>query len=97
MPKLTFLPIQKTVDATEGESILETAIAHDIPLHHACGGYAACTTCQVRVISGAEHLSAVEEEEEERLARADDATPNSRLGCQAKIHGDVVVEMVHVD
>jgi len=97
MPKITFLPIQKTVNAEQGASILETALSHDIPLHHACGGYCACTTCQVRVIQGAEHLSPIEDEEAERLDRADDVAPNSRLGCQAKIHGEVVVEMVHVD
>ena len=97
MPKVTFLPLKQTVEANAGDSILETALAHDIPLHHACGGYCACTTCQVRVVEGAQNLSAMEEEESERLERAEDATPSSRLGCQAKVNGDVVVEMVHVD
>lgn len=97
MPKVTFLPLNQTVDAQMGESILETALAHDIPLHHACGGYCACTTCQIRVVQGSDHLSAIEEEEAERLASADKVTPQSRLGCQAKVQGDVVVEMVHVD
>jgi 2Fe-2S ferredoxin len=97
MPKVTFISVHQTVEAQAGETLLETALAHDIPLHSACGGYCACTTCQVRVVSGAENLSSIEEEEAERLARADDATPNSRLGCQAKIQGDVVVEMVHLD
>ena len=97
MPKVTFSSVQKTVEASTVDTILETALAHDIPLHSACGGYCACTTCQIRVTSGAENLSPVEEEEAERLARADDATPNSRLGCQAKVLGDVVVEMVHLD
>lgn len=95
--KVTFMPINQTVETELGESILEIALAHDIPLHHACGGYCACTTCQVRVKEGAQNLSPMEEEEEERLARADDASPASRLGCQTKVMGDVVVEMVHVD
>lgn len=97
MPKVTFLPLKQTVEARAGDSILETALAHDIPLHHACGGYCACTTCQIRVIEGSQNLSGMEEEETERLERADDVSPNSRLGCQAKVQGDVVVEMVHVD
>ncbi len=97
MPKVTFLPLNQTVDAQKGESILETALAHDIPLHHACGGYCACTTCQIRVIQGSENLSTIEEEESERLQSADGIAPQSRLGCQAKVQGDVVVEMVHLD
>jgi len=97
MAKVTFLPLNQTVDAQIGESILETALAHDIPLHHACGGYCACTTCQVRVIQGASNLSSIEDEEAERLQTADGVTSQSRLGCQAKVQGDVVVEMVHVD
>jgi len=97
MPQVTFLPLNRTVEARAGDSILETALAQDIPLHHACGGYCACTTCQIRVIRGAENLSTMEEEETERLDRADDVSPNSRLGCQAKVQGDVVVEMVHAD
>jgi ferredoxin len=39
----------------------------------------------------------MEEEEQERLDRADDVGPTSRLGCQAKVLGDVVLEMVHTD
>jgi 2Fe-2S ferredoxin len=97
MCKVTFLPLQQTVETVAGETLLEVALAHDVPLHHACGGYCACTTCQVRIKDGAQNLSPMEEEEEERLARADDATPGSRLGCQAKVMGDVVVEMVHTD
>ena len=95
--KVTFLPINQTVETPAGESLLEVALAHDVPLHHACGGYCACTTCQVRVKQGAQNLSPMEEEEQERLERADDASPESRLSCQAKVMGDVVVEMVHTD
>ncbi|MEN9722702.1 MAG: hypothetical protein RJB38_688 [Pseudomonadota bacterium] len=97
MPKVTFLPLNRTVEARSGESILEVALAHEIPLHHACGGYCACTTCQIRVVEGAENLGQIDEEEAERLERADDVSPQSRLGCQAKVLGDVRVEMVHID
>jgi 2Fe-2S ferredoxin len=96
MPKVTFLPMNETYEAKEGESILDVAIANDVPLQHACGGFCACTTCHVHVKSGLEHLSASEEEEEERLDRATQITLQSRLGCQAKIHGDIVVEIQNI-
>lgn len=93
MSKITFLPMNTTVDAKDGETILEVAIANDIPLQHACGGFCACTTCHVIVKEGEKLLSEPEEDEEERLDRATGVTLKSRLGCQAKILGDVIVEI----
>lgn len=95
MPKVTFLPMNITVEAADGESILDTAIAHDIPLQHACGGFCACTTCHVIVKEGEKNLSEIEDDEEERLDRATGVTLHSRLGCQAKLSGDVVVEIMN--
>jgi 2Fe-2S ferredoxin len=49
------------------------------------------------VKSGDGHLSEMEEDEEERLERvAVGLTLHSRLGCQSKIHGDVIVEIQNV-
>lgn len=93
MPKITFLPMNTTLEAKVGETILDVAIAHDVPLQHACGGFCACTTCHVIVKEGDRFLSPAEEDEEERLDRATGVTLKSRLGCQAKIMGDVVVEI----
>jgi 2Fe-2S ferredoxin len=94
--KVTFLPDNKTVEARVGETILEIALNHDIPLHHACGGYCACTTCQIHVKQGAQNLVPMEEEEQERLSREKGITPESRLGCQSKVTGDVTVERVNL-
>jgi ferredoxin, 2Fe-2S len=93
MPKVTFLPRNITVEAREGESILDVALNHDVPLAHACGGFCACTTCHVIVREGDKLLSELEEDEEERLDRATNVTLHSRLGCQAKVHGNVTVEV----
>jgi 2Fe-2S ferredoxin len=98
MPKLTFLPMNKTFDAKAGESILDVALNHDIPIQHACGGFCACTTCHVLVKTGMENLSEMDEDEQDRIEiAANDAKENSRLGCQAKVHGDVTVEIVNLD
>jgi len=98
MPKVTFLPVNRTVDGRSGESILDIAITHDIPLQHACGGFCACTTCHVHVKANAEGLSVMEEEEQDRLDRVDRFTPQSRLGCQAKLGTlDVTVEIMNLE
>jgi 2Fe-2S ferredoxin len=97
MPKVTFLPMNETYEAAEGESILDVANNHNIPLQHACGGFCACTTCHVHVKSGMENLTEMEDDEEERLDRATGLVLQSRLGCQAKISkGDVVVEIQNI-
>lgn len=97
MPKITFLPMNQSFEAKNGESILDVAIDHDVPLQHACGGFCACTTCHVIVKEGQQNLSEMEEDEEERLERvAVGLTLRSRLGCQAKVQGDVVVEIQNI-
>jgi len=95
MPKITFLPMNQICEAEVGESILDIALNHDIPLQHACGGYCACTTCQVIVKSGSENLTEIEEDEEDRMDDKGVLHPNARLGCQAKVKGDVVIEVVN--
>ena len=101
--KVTFLPLNKTVEvdgakyplADHGRpgSLLDIALAHDIHLEHNCGGSCACTTCHVIVREGADNLSEMEGDEEDRLDMAEGLTIRSRLGCQAIVRGDVVVEI----
>lgn len=74
-------------------SLLDIALAFDIPLEHACGGHAACTTCHVIVKSGAQNLSEMDDVEADRLDTAWDVKPASRLACQAVVTGDVVCEI----
>lgn len=98
MPKVTFQPMNLTFQANDGDTILDVAIANDIPMQHACGGFCACTTCHVIVKTGDDKLSSQDDDEEERLDRvAVGLTLHSRLGCQAKIHGDVTVEIVNIE
>lgn len=85
--------MNRTVECASGDTLLDAAIAHDVPLQHACGGFCACTTCHVIVKSGLETLSEIEEDEEERLDRATGVTLSSRLGCQARVTADVTVEI----
>ena len=98
MPKITFMPVDRTVEGKPGDSILEVALMHDIPLQHACGGFCACTTCHVDVKEGLDSLSSVDEEEGERMGALDEPTPVSRLGCQARLgNRDITVEIRNLD
>ena len=101
--KVTFLPLNITVEVDAERfplqedglpgSVLDIALANNIPLQHNCGGKCACTTCHVIVKEGMENLSKMEEDEEDRLDTAEGLTLHSRLGCQAVVSGDVVVEI----
>ena len=101
--KVTFLPLNKTVEVDDEKypladhgkpgSLLDIALAHDIHLEHNCGGACACTTCHVIVKDGDKNLSEMEGDEEDRLDMAEGLTIRSRLGCQAVVRGDVVVEI----
>ena len=75
----------RDLDAKVGQSFLEIAEANEINLDHACGGVCACSTCHVKIDTGAEALSESTEDEEDQLDEARDVSLNSRLGCQARI------------
>jgi 2Fe-2S ferredoxin len=101
--KVTFLPLNVTVEVDDEKypladhgkpgSLLDIALAHHVELEHNCGGSCACTTCHVIVREGAENLSEMQSDEEDRLDMAEGLTIRSRLGCQAVVRGDVVVEI----
>lgn len=98
MPKITFLSKNMTVEAAEGLSILDVALDNDIKLEHNCGGNCACSTCHVIIKDGYQNLSPKQDEEQDQLVEAEGLTETSRLGCQAKIQGDVVLEIpVYID
>jgi 2Fe-2S ferredoxin len=93
MSKVTFLPYNITIEAREGISVLDVALDNAIELPHNCGGVCACSTCHVVVKQGLGNLSAMGEDEADQLDEADGLTLNSRLACQAKVLGDVTVEI----
>lgn len=75
----------KTVEANEGDNILDIAHEYDIDLEGACEGSVACSTCHV--ILSPEHydmLPEPEDDENDMLDMAFGLTDTSRLGCQVR-------------
>jgi 2Fe-2S ferredoxin len=94
MPRVTFLhPEGRSGEVPERISLLEAAKVLGFALNHDCGGNASCTTCRVEVQFGGEHLSDIDFDEQDLLDREALSEPWHRLGCQAKILGDVVVKV----
>lgn len=92
MPRITFLPDDKSGEFEAGTNLLDCSKGLGVSLDHECGGFASCSTCRVVVEKGAENLSEIEFDEEDMMDLAELAPP-LRLGCQAKLRGDVVVRI----
>ncbi len=80
--RVTFEDLGRTVEAEVGTTLLALCDANGLPMETACGGFAACNSCRVRVIDGL--LSPLLEVEAPFLDAA-----GQRLGCQAEVVGDV--------
>ena len=93
MPRVRFLKEGLEVDVADGTTILEAAKKVGAPQGDRCGGVCACSTCHVYVSRGFDATGEIEDEEFDILDKAFDVRATSRLGCQAKIHGDIDVEI----
>jgi 2Fe-2S ferredoxin len=93
MARVRFLKEGLEVDVETGTTILAAAKKIGAPQGDRCGGVCACSTCHVYVTSGFSSTSDIEDEEFDILDKAFDVRSTSRLGCQAKVTGDVSVEI----
>jgi len=91
MPKVRFMKENIEIEVPAGCSILDAARKAGAPQGDRCGGVCACSTCHVYVTKGFDTLSEIEDEEFDILDKAFDVRMESRLGCQAKLHGDIEV------
>jgi len=100
---IAFSPSGKRGRFAEGMSVLEAARKLGADLDSVCGGRGICGRCRVAVVKGADqkrdiasaldHVTAkgVVEERYERLRGA--FAPGHRLGCQARLTGDLLVDV----
>jgi len=93
MPIVRFIKEKLEVDVPEGTTILEASRAAGAPEGDRCGGVCACSTCHVYVVEGFDQTSEIEDEEFDILDKAFDVRMTSRLGCQARVQGDIAVEI----
>jgi len=80
-----------TGEVPGGISLLAAAAHLDVDLDHFCGGQASCGTCRVQIVRGADKLSSRRGPESMTLGQRADS--GDRLACQARVLGDVVVQI----
>ncbi|WP_101675126.1 2Fe-2S iron-sulfur cluster-binding protein [Alloalcanivorax mobilis] len=91
MPRITYIEHDGTrhdVEATAGQSLMQTAIDNLIPgILGDCGGVCSCATCHVYVNQAWDDaLPPMSESEEFLLEGVPDRQPeNSRLSCQLTV------------
>jgi ferredoxin, 2Fe-2S len=102
MTKIIFVSYDGTrtvVDARDGDSVMHTAIAHDIDgIMGECGGSMMCATCHCYVDDAfADKLSERKDGEDEMLeSAACKVQPTSRLSCQIKVSPELEGLIIHL-
>ncbi len=95
MPQITYTDCEgqvRTVTATVGDSVMETAVRNGVPgIVAECGGSLSCATCHVIVepadFSALPEMTAMEDEM--LYGTAVDREETSRLSCQISITDDM--------
>ena len=84
---ITFLPYHRTIEVSEGDSLIRTALQAGVHINASCGGEGVCAKCRVQVEEGeiGEGLS-------ERLS-SEDIEAGYRLACQARVIGDATIRV----
>lgn len=90
MPKITYIDAagaSRTVEASTGATVMETAVKNSIPgIEAECGGACACATCHVYVDDAwIEKTGKAQPMEDDMLDFAFEVKPTSRLSCQIKV------------
>jgi len=88
--QVTFTPLDTTAEAMPNETVLDAARRADAPIGNSCGSVGVCGRCRVRVLAGAENLSAPTMIEL-RVSSQRGFESDERLACQAVVSGDVEV------
>jgi adenylate cyclase len=96
MSGVRVLPEGVTVDVAPDATLLEALLLAKVPITHACGGHARCSTCRVRVTEGLERVTP-RTEAERAMAEKLGLEDAIRLACQTKATGDLVARRLVLD
>ncbi|MEE3719311.1 adenylate/guanylate cyclase domain-containing protein [Tumidithrix elongata RA019] len=96
MPTIQCLPDDTQAPIKDKQSILHALLTAEVPITHACGGNALCSTCRIMVLDGVQRCSPATSAER-ALAKRLDFPVHIRLACQTRVTGDVTVRRLVID
>ena len=79
----------KVLEVPQGDSVMTTLNANGIFLPSACGGKASCGQCKCQILEGGGEIL---DSEKPHFTRKQ-IKENWRLGCQAKVKGDLKIKI----
>ena len=101
--RIVFTPSGKRGEFEDGVSVLEAARKLGVDLDSVCGGRGICSRCQIDVAEGefakhaivsqADHVTPWNAVEQRYVDKRGALKPGRRLGCQARLCGDLVVDV----
>ena len=94
MPRITIQPADIVIEGKPQDTVMAAAHAQGYYWPSTCGGEGRCSTCAFIVVSGGENLSEMGRSERKTIESelGPSALPRgTRLACQARVLGDVVV------
>jgi ferredoxin len=86
VPRLLFLPQQRTLEVPLGARLIDAIRAAGLPIAHPCGDILLCGRCAVRVLAGEVDRESAAESLSKRRARVE---PSARLACALRVRGDL--------
>jgi uncharacterized 2Fe-2S/4Fe-4S cluster protein (DUF4445 family) len=100
---IVFAPSGKRGSFAPGTSVLEAARKLGVDLDSVCGGRGICGRCQIAVQEGHDpkvaiqsnkaHVSGFNAVEERYASKRGALAPGRRLGCQARMVGDLIIDV----
>lgn len=91
MKKVTFQPIDETLEVRTGTDLLNALLSKELDVPMACGGNGLCATCHVFIREGSDRLTPRTNRETKTLSYITGVDATSRLACQTRIIGEGVV------
>ena len=90
-PEVTIVPDNTRIAAVPGSTLLDIVERHGLPIEAGCR-MGMCGSDPICVVSGAEHLSSLGDEERVTLERLGLAA-NTRMACSARVAGPVSISL----
>jgi ferredoxin, 2Fe-2S len=87
MTTLTIMPSGRTIDVSEGTTLLAALLGAEVDIQHKCDGQTKCGSCHIFVHEGRKGISKVTKLENEKLDSIVGVGSKSRLACQATVLG----------
>ncbi|NNK95634.1 MAG: 2Fe-2S iron-sulfur cluster binding domain-containing protein, partial [Desulfobacterales bacterium] len=85
--QVTFLPHNRTIEVSEGDSLIRAALQAGVHINASCGGEGVCGKCRILLEEGM-----VSEGVSERLSQ-EDLENGYRLACLSRISEDATIRV----